>query len=173
MNIILLGYMASGKSTIGKLLASSINFKFIDLDDYIEGKEGMTISEIFNSKGEIYFRKAEHKYLNEILLKKEKYVLSLGGGAPCYADNMELINSSNNVISFYLKASIKELVSRLIKEKDERPLVARFKTQDELAEFIGKHLFERNQFYNQSDYQINIDEKSKENIVEDILLNLY
>lgn len=172
MNIILLGYMASGKSTIGKLLASTINFKFIDLDDYIEGKEGITVSEIFETKGEIYFRKAEHIYLKEILSEKDKYVLSLGGGTPCYANNMKLIKSNNN-ISFYLKASIKELVSRLINEKLQRPLVSIFKNNNELTEFIGKHLFERNPFYNLSDVQIFIDGKSKEEITEELLFNLY
>ena len=173
MNIILIGYMASGKSTIGRLLASSINFEFIDLDDYIESKEGLTISEIFETKGEIYFRKVEHKYLKDILSNKKRYVLSLGGGTPCYAGNMELIQSVGNTTSFYLKASIKELVTRLMKEKDQRPLVARIKTEVELTEFIGKHLFERNHFYSQSDIQIMIDGKSKEKVVEELLLNLY
>ncbi len=173
MNIILLGYMGSGKSTIGSKLASAINFEFIDLDDYIESKEGIAIPEIFETKGEIYFRKVEHNYLKEILLKKTKYVLSLGGGTPCYAGNMELIKSTSVTISFYLKASIKELVTRLIKEKERRPLVARFINEEELSEFIGKHLFERNYFYNQSDKQIVIDGKSKGKIVEELLLHLY
>lgn len=173
MNIILLGYMASGKSTIGRFLASSINFEFLDLDEYIESKEGTSISEIFETKGEIYFRKVEHNCLKEILLNKNKYVLSLGGGTPCYADNMKLIKSSGKTISFYLKASIKELVGRLINEKEQRPLVARFDNEDELTEFIGKHLFERNYFYNQSDVRIMIDGKSKTEVVEEILLNLY
>jgi len=173
MNIVLLGYMASGKSTIGKLIAENLNFEFIDLDDYIEEKVAMTVSEIFESKGEIYFRKSEHKYLKEILSKKSKYVLSLGGGTPCYTNNMELIESSKNVISIYLKASIQELVERLLKEKEQRPLVTRFKNCDELTEFIGKHLFERNYFYNQSDVQIIIDNKSKNEIIEEILFNLY
>ena len=173
MNIILLGYMASGKSTVGRLLATSINFEFIDLDEYIEGKEGISVSEIFETNGEIYFRKKEHNCLKEILSKKDKYVLSLGGGTPCYAGNMELIKSSGKTISFYLKASVNELVGRLINEKDQRPLVTRFNNEDELTEFIGKHLFERNHFYNQSDHQILIDGKSKEKVVEEILLNLY
>ena len=173
MNIILIGYMASGKSTIGRLLASSINFEFIDLDDYIESKLGLTISEIFKTKGEIYFRKAEHSYLKEILSKKNKYVLSLGGGAPCYAGNMDLIKSNNNAVSFYLKASINELVKRLMDEKEQRPLVARFNSANDLTEFVGKHLFERNFFYNQSDNQILIDGKAKEKIVEEIILDLF
>ena len=165
--------MASGKTTIGRLLAKSINFEFIDLDEYIESKEGNSVSEIFKTKGEIYFRKVEHKYLKDILSNKNRYVLSLGGGTPCYASNMELIKSVRNTISFYLKASIKELVIRLMNEKDLRPLVARLKTKEELTEFIGKHLFERNHFYNQSDSKIMIDGKSKEKVVEELLLNLY
>ncbi len=173
MKIILLGYMASGKSTVGKLLAQAINFKFLDLDDYIESKEGVSISKIFEAKEEIYFRKAEHKYLKEILSEKEKFIISLGGGTPCYAGNMELIKSAEKAISIYLKASVKELASRLVNEKSKRPLVARFNSEEELTEFVGKHLFERNHFYNQSDHKIIVDAKSKEKIVEDLLFKLY
>ena len=95
MKVILLGYMASGKSTIGRLLAEEKGLKFINLDEYLEEKEEKSISDIFKDKGEIYFRLKENEYLKELLEKKESFVLSLGGGTPCYSSNMDVINSYN------------------------------------------------------------------------------
>ena len=89
MKIVLLGYMASGKSTIGKQLSKKLSVQFLDLDDYISEKEQMSISEIFDKKGEVYFRLIEHKYLKAVLEKEEDFILSLGGGTPCYANNMK------------------------------------------------------------------------------------
>lgn len=173
MKIILLGYMASGKSTIGKKLADVLNYKFIDLDAYIEDREGLLIKDLFKSKGEIYFRKVEHERLKEILAANNNFVLSLGGGTPCYANNMELINHSDNVQSIYLKASLMILVNRLFNEKNHRPLVERLKTKEELTEFIGKHLFERNHFYNQADYTLITDRKTTGEVLEELIIKLY
>jgi len=173
MIIILMGYMASGKSIVGRILASKLNYDFIDLDDYIEEIEGRTISNIFKSSGEIYFRKIETKCLNEILRFDKNFVLSVGGGTPCYGNNIELIKTNKNVISFFLKATINTIVSRLENEKSKRPIVSRFKTNDDLNEFIGKHLFERNQYYHEANYIIPSDETSVGEIVEDIVLKLF
>lgn len=148
--------MASGKSTIGRLLAQKLNILFIDLDDYIEEKEKMSITDIFKHKGEIYFRKQEHVYLKELLLKNNNFILSLGGGTPCYANNMDLIKSSPQVTSVYLKTSISTITSRLEAEKAKRPLVAEL-SKDELAEFIAKHLFERSYFYHQAHITVHLD----------------
>ena len=170
MKIVLLGYMGSGKSTIGKQLAKQLFIPFIDLDDYIIDKEKMSISDIFKIKGEIYFRLIESKYLKEILDSEGKFVLSLGGGTPCYADNINLINSSNG-ISIYLKTSIKTLVSRLIKEKNKRPIIANLEDEN-IYEFVAKHLFERSSFYEQSKFIISIDDKTKTQIVTEIRMLL-
>ena len=113
MKVVLLGYMASGKSTIGKKLAKTFSLPFIDLDDYIVSKENKTISKIFAENGEIYFRKIESVYLQEILNGKGNFVLSLGGGTPCYANNMNVINTSD-AISIYLHTGIQLLSERLI-----------------------------------------------------------
>ncbi|MCL4137402.1 UNVERIFIED_CONTAM: hypothetical protein GTU68_026081 [Idotea baltica] len=114
MKIVLLGYMASGKSSIGKKLSKRLAMNFIDLDDYIIEKEKLSISEIFETKGEIYFRLIENRYLKEILQNNHNFILSLGGGTPCYANNMELINKEN-VTSIYLQGSVSTMVKRLIK----------------------------------------------------------
>ncbi|WP_298777613.1 shikimate kinase [uncultured Polaribacter sp.] len=167
MKIVLLGYMASGKSSIGKLLAKKLNYQFIDLDDYIIEKEKMTISEIFKVKGEIYFRNIENKYLKEVILKGEKYILALGGGTPCYANNMEVINSSKDSVSIYLQGSTSTMIKRLIKKKSKRPLIASL-GDDKIPEFVAKHLFERRPFYEQAKHTIKIDDVKKKEIAKKI-----
>ena len=171
MRIILLGYMASGKSSFGKKLSKRLAINFIDLDDYIIEKEKMSISTIFKEKGEIYFRKIEHQYLKEILTKKENFILSLGGGTPCYANNIEMINAANTT-SIYLQGSIPIMVKRLIKKKAKRPLIASL-GDDKIPEFVAKHLFERRFFYEQAHITIKIDGKKKSEVAEELfaLLN--
>ncbi|SHJ00337.1 shikimate kinase [Algibacter luteus] len=173
MIIVLIGYMASGKTSVGKKLAKKLNYKFIDLDDYIVEKENMSVTEVFKEKGEIYFRKQESIYLNKLLKSKKNRVLSVGGGTPCYSGNMDVILNSKNVKSIYLKASLNTLVEKLMRKKATRPLIAHIETETEMTEFIGKHLFERVQFYNQAEIQVSIDNKSKDDIVEDIILELF
>lgn len=173
MNVILIGYMASGKSTIGKILANKLHYDFIDLDDYIEKEEQTSIVNIFKSKGEIYFRKLETAHLKAILRNKNNVVLSLGGGTPCYGNNMDVILDDGNSKSIYLKTGIPTLVGRLKNEKSKRPLIAHIETDDLLTEFIGKHLFERSQFYNLAEVKITTDKKTEADIVEELLLNLF
>lgn len=170
MEIVLLGYMASGKSTIGKKLAKSLDLKFIDLDDYIIEKEKQPISAIFSTKGEIYFRKIEHQYLKEIVNNSKDYVLSLGGGTPCYANNMSLILDSN-AISIYLKGNTNTLTERLIRKKAKRPLIASLE-DDKIPEFVAKHLFERRPFYEQSEKSISIDNLTKKEVAKQIKATL-
>ena len=172
MKIVLIGYMASGKSTIGKLLAHNMYLPFIDLDQYIEEKEGKTISEIFEDKGEIYFRYQEHFYLKELLASENKFVLSLGGGTPCYAGNMKLISDNEDSKSIYLQASIKTITDRLKKQRQKRPLVSEL-TDDKLTEFVAKHLFERREFYEQSNFKIKVDDKEINEIVTELRVLLH
>lgn len=168
MIVVLLGYMASGKSTIGKILAKKLNYQFMDLDAYIEQKEQNSVKDIFRNKGEIYFRKKESLYLNELINCKENLVLSLGGGTPCYGSNMEDILNTKTVTSIYLKASIPTLINRLQNEKDSRPLVSHLKSKESLEEYVGKHIFERSPFYSRSHLTISTDEKPENEIIEAI-----
>ncbi|MFH6601858.1 shikimate kinase [Maribacter algicola] len=166
MRIVLLGYMGSGKTTVGKTLATDVDIDFIDLDDYIENSEGLSVAEIFASKGEIYFRKKEGEYLKMILSDKDNFVLSTGGGTPCYGDNMNaILEGTANV--FYLKVSIKELTERLLKEKEHRPLIKNIADTD-LPDFIGKHLFERTLFYERAHHNVYCDNKTSEKITNEI-----
>jgi shikimate kinase len=166
MRIVLLGYMGSGKSTVGKLLAQHLNFQFLDLDDYIESQLNASISSIFKDKGEIYFRKKETELLHKALHEMDNFVLSVGGGTPCYANNMNIILEETPWV-FYLKCSIPTLVKRLSRGKEHRPLIAHLK-EEEIPEFIGKHLFERSPFYSRAHKTILCDTKSAQTISTEI-----
>jgi len=171
MEIVLLGYMGSGKSTIGKYLSKKMNLEFIDLDEYIEEKEKMTIKNLFSEKGEIYFRLQESKYLKEILNNRANYILSLGGGTPCYANNIQEIKNSSTE-SFYLKCNINTLHSRLKNSNSTRPLIASLNDED-LFEYIGKHLFERAPYYEQAKFKVSLDDKNVEETYCDIIAQLH
>jgi shikimate kinase len=163
--------MASGKSSIGKTLSKKLSLRFIDLDDYIIEKENRSIAGLFKEKGEIYFRRIERKYLIEILSKDDDLMLSLGGGTPCYGNNMQEINKEDT-ISVYLQGSIPTISKRLIKDKSKRPLIASL-GDDKIPEFVAKHIFERRPFYEQAKMTIKIDDKSKEEVATELekLLN--
>ncbi len=163
--ITLLGYMGSGKSTVAEILGDKLGMDVIDLDDYISEREGLSIPEIFEAKGEIYFRKVENAYLLELLRSEDRFVLALGGGTPCYANNMDVILENSD--SFYLKASIGTLSERLLKEKDHRPLISGL-SEEQLSEFIAKHLFERRNFYEKAGRIVSIDGKDPEQIASEI-----
>lgn len=166
MKIVLLGYMGSGKSLIGNFLAEKLEISFYDLDQEIEKVTQISIAELFQTKGEIYFRNKENKTLKNFLDKKDSFVLSLGGGTPCYYNNHELL-LQEGVFSIYLKASVDTLVSRLINDKAQRPLLH---NQDEvsLKDFINKHLFDRNFYYHQATKIVTVDDKSVEQIANEI-----
>ena len=167
MNIILTGYMGSGKTEIGARLSQKLDMKHIDLDQYIEKREGSSITKIFEKKGDIYFRIIESKYLHQII-KEDDIILSLGGGTPCYHENYKIFNSDNN-ISFYLKYSRKNLSKRLYAIKKNRPLISQFKSEDKLLEFVSKHLFEREYYYSMAKNTINCDDKSIDQISKQII----
>ncbi|MGA0402378.1 MAG: shikimate kinase [Flavobacteriaceae bacterium] len=168
MKIILLGYMGSGKSTIGQTLANELNLSFVDLDHAIEKEIGMSIRDFFEASGELKFRRLENDVLKKVILENSSMILSTGGGTPCYGNNLELMKSALKTKVFYLKASIKTLSERLVSEKDTRPLIQAIGEED-LPEFIGKHLFERSNFYLQAHHVIDIDQKSVETIAKEIV----
>ncbi|ESU27041.1 shikimate kinase [Flavobacterium limnosediminis JC2902] len=161
-----MGYMGSGKSTIGKLLAEKTGIPFFDLDEMIEKNTQKTISELFFEMGEIQFRKLEHKTLIDFMAIHQYYVLSLGGGTPCYANN-HLQLQKEDVVSVYLKGSNGELINRLAPQKKHRPLIAH-QSDEELHEFIAKHLFDRSYFYHQSKHTVSVDGKNPDAVADEI-----
>lgn len=164
--IILSGYMGSGKTTIAWLLHTKTDIPMLDLDSVIEDRASLTIPQIFETKGEIYFRKLEHEMLKEILADKESVILSLGGGTPCYANNHELLKG-DGIAWIYLKASPQTLYERISASNTVRPLLTG-KTPDEAKEFIAQHLFERSYFYNEAQYKIDTDGKSPDEVASAI-----
>ena len=170
MKVVLLGYMGCGKSVIGAFLSEKLQVPFYDLDREIEKLTKKSITDLFQTKGEIYFRKLENEVLKSILEKKETFVLSLGGGTPCYFNNYELLQK-NDVISFYLKASVTNLVKRLSNETAKRPILLGFNAA-ELTDFINKHLFDRSFYYHQVKHIIHVDDKSIAEISDEIIEKL-
>ena len=158
--------MGSGKSHVSKVLSQELDLKLIDLDLEISLKNKMTIAEIFEKRGEIYFRKQERELLEEILATQDHCILSVGGGTPAYYNNMEIINQHTE--SFFLRTSIKTLAERLLIQKQKRPLIAKIEEED-LPEFIAKHLFERNVFYSKAKFTIDTDGKEVPQIVKEII----
>ena len=164
--IILLGYMGSGKSTIAKSLSENTKIDLTDLDEIIEKRTNLSVKNIFEQKGEIYFRKLEHEILKELIALPQEMIISVGGGTPCYAGNHLMLNSEH-VVSFYLRASIDTLFERLLLNKENRPLIAE-KSEEEMKEYIAMHLFERSYFYNQATHSVLIDGKNIDEIVLEI-----
>lgn len=161
--IFLLGFMGSGKSTLGKKVATRLNIDFIDLDNFIEQQENKTISAIFAEEGEAYFRKIEQNALEVLCQKPDNMIIALGGGTPCFFNNMELIN--NTGISIYLKYNSGILSSRLLKAKSTRPLIKN-KTKEELVAFIDNMLLDRKFHYNKAQFVV----ENRNVKVEDILV---
>ena len=162
-NIVLVGMMGSGKSTIGYILSKSTNLNFVDVDKVIEKKIGLKIVDIFEKKGEVYFRNLEEKItLN--LLKEEEKILSLGGGA--FLNNnirKEVIESS---LSFWLNWKSSTLIKRIYKNK-KRPLAFDLSKND-----LRKLITKRSKIYSEANYRINCESLSKSMIVKKII-NLY
>ena len=151
MTIFLVGFMGCGKSTLGKKLAKNLDFNFIDLDDFIEDCEARTIQEIFEINGESYFRKLERFYLLKVINNKN-IVISVGGGTPCFYDNINQMNK--NGLTIYINMPTKVLVNRLKSSNKFRPLIEGMK-EIELKDYINKTIREREVFYNKSHNIVN------------------
>ena len=156
--------MGSGKSSIGKILAKKIDFKFIDTDKLIEIQEGIKIKEIFNSKGERYFRDLEVKVLEKTLMTQSA-VIATGGGIVQRQKNRLLLANEKNV--FFLNSSVNRQFERT-KDSDKRPLLNKGDKFKTLGELYKKRL---SHYENVSRYKIEMDDKTNEDIVEQIIKN--
>lgn len=151
--------MGSGKSKKGRKLAVHLGFQFIDMDEWIEQNEKMSIPEIFKTKGEAYFRNAEYNALQK-LRALNKTVISTGGGSPCYFNAIDQMNDSG--ITIYLKGNAEFLKDRLLHSKKKRPLIENL-SPVELINFIENKLAERNPFYEKASIHVDaLNCKSKE-----------
>jgi shikimate kinase len=176
--VFLVGFMGSGKTHYGKLLASSMGVPFADLDALIEDEEGMTVTEIFKEKGESYFRKCESRILHTIpsffsthMIKNDhKFsifgVLSCGGGTPCFNHNMEWMNEHG--VTVWIAPEVDILIKRLIGEQSKRPLIASL-SEPELRIQVEQRLNDRDVYYKQSNLKITNPSISVQELHEQIL----
>ncbi|MDQ3290665.1 MAG: shikimate kinase [Bacteroidota bacterium] len=143
--IYLVGMPGSGKTTLGRQLATHLHLPFIDLDHYIERKEGKSVRKIFEKTGESWFRKTEALALRQATEENEKAIIATGGGTPCFEGNMDFINRHG--LSIYLQVPVNEILSRMKAEGiAARPLLAG-KTDEQLEQFFSETLAKRHQFY--------------------------
>ncbi|MCZ4693237.1 shikimate kinase [Ancylomarina euxinus] len=153
MHIFLIGYMGCGKSYWGRLLADSLNYDFIDLDELIEQREGLSIPEIFEAFGESSFRVREQAALDSVKNLKQSAVISTGGGVPCFHNNMGKMNVMGKTL--FLEASPLILKQNILKSNGERPIVKAI-PENELEAYIANHLSERLPFYQQAQLSVNV-----------------
>ncbi len=158
--IFLIGYMCSGKTTLGRVVAEAMGIEFIDLDHYIENRYRKSVSDIFAEKGEEFFRELERKTLREVG-EFENSIIACGGGTPCHYDNMEYMNGAG--LTIYLNSSIESLSKRLCvpSSKRKRPLIAKM-SDVEVTEFLKRTIKSRAEQYGQS--QITFDSSQIDNV---------
>lgn len=161
-NIILVGFMGCGKTTLGKKLANRLAYDFIDTDQYIQEVEKRKIMNIFALQGEEYFRKIEHETILKLSFV-EKSIISVGGGLPCYQNNMKILLQMGTVI--YLQRPAKELYQRLMQSQNDRPLLKN-KTVGMLSDYIEYTLKEREVFYRQADLILDREHQHIEGIIQ-------
>jgi len=147
MKVFLIGFMASGKTTLGLELAKTLNYEFIDLDAYIENKYNKSIKQIFEFKGEEHFRVIENEALREVASFEGNIIIAAGGGTSCFYNSIDFMNKEG--LTIYLKVDVAELVARLIESKTDRPLLWG-KTKQELNDYIIRVLEEREKYYKKS-----------------------
>lgn len=158
--------MGSGKTHWGKLLSEKLNYKFIDLDAAIEKEENKTITEIFETEGEEYFREAEKKMLEHLIENNDDIIISTGGGTPCFYSNLDKMKASGKMI--WLNTPVDVLTERLLKGKAQRPLLKNI-PDEAFKKNILKKLHERRMYYDQADIVIN---NENEISIEEFLQNI-
>lgn len=159
----LMGFMSSGKSSLGKKLARYLNRTFIDLDQAIETEHKRPIPQIFREEGEEIFRKYEAQQLRSIPETDQEMVIALGGGTPCFDDNLDYVKTQGT--SIYLRVSEDILIGRLRQKKANRPLIAD-KSVEEIGKFVRDELKKREPFYLQADYILASDHPKVESVLE-------
>ena len=162
MNVVITGFMCTGKTSVGKKLAEKLNFDFLDTDDLIESKVGLKITEIFERYGEPYFRDIETQVVKEVS-QKDKIVISTGGGVVLRKENMNNLRKNGVIVN--LTAKPETIYERLNKQPGIRPLLNKPNPLEEI-----KRLLEfREEYYKNCDFRIPTDNLSVDEIVEEIL----
>lgn len=168
MKIFLIGFMGSGKTHWGQRLAAKLNLTFHDLDSLIIEKEKRSVAEIFAEKGEEHFRYREKEILETITAQQESFILSCGGGTPCFFNNIEFMKKNGKVI--WLNTSVDVLKDRLQKERLSRPLIAEV-DEDDLKRYIIRKLSERRMYYQQADVTVSEETTHLDELIKILLQN--
>jgi len=151
MKIFLIGYMASGKSTVAKKLAKKLGLEAVDLDKEIERSAKMSIPEIFKSEGEKAFRKREQSELRK-WLEKDDYVMACGGGTPCFFESMDEMNGAGTTV--YLQMTAKAVVDRVMSSKEERPILKGL-SEEKMLKKVDFQIGKREPFYSRAKLTVN------------------
>ncbi|MBQ7963804.1 MAG: shikimate kinase [Alistipes sp.] len=165
--IFLIGYMGCGKSSLGRKLAKAGGMEFMDMDSIIEQREGASISDIFHYQGEEYFRDAERALIEELGTAEGDMVISTGGGAPTWQNNMELMNSLGATI--YLRRTAQQIASRLSPHGRQKRPKLRGLNDEELVAFMTTNMAEREPFYSKAKYCVDCAERSDAELIDYIL----
>jgi shikimate kinase len=160
--------MGSGKTHWGKLLSARLQMPFRDLDTLIVEKEQKSVPDIFSEKGEEYFRYREKEVLEELANNEESFILSCGGGTPCFFNNIEFMKKHGKVV--WLNTSVDVLKDRLLKERVSRPLIREI-DDAELKRYIIRKMSERRMYYEQADVMVNEESITLEELIRSVLQN--
>ena len=166
MKIFLIGFMGSGKTHWGTQLSAKVGLPFFDLDTVIIAKEKKQITEIFTEKGEEYFRYLEKAVLEELVEDNKEFIISCGGGTPCFFNNIQFMKNKGTVI--WLNTQVDVLVNRLLKEKTTRPVLKDI-ADEELKPYIIKKILGRKLYYEQAHIIVNEESLSVDSFAEIII----
>lgn len=167
--IFLIGYMAAGKTTLGRRAAELLQVEFIDLDAYIEARYRKRVADLFAERGETGFRDIERRMLHEVA-EIDNVLVSTGGGTPCFYDNMEYMRSRG--VTVYLSVSVPTLCRRLLRARVKRPLVVG-KSAEELGDYIAQMLKQRETYYLQADHTFNAEQYELTHSVDEAVHRLF
>ena len=166
--IFLIGYMAAGKTTLGRRAAELLQVEFIDLDAYIEARYRKRVADLFAERGEAGFRDIERRMLHEVA-EFDNVLVATGGGTPCFYDNMDYMRSRG--VTVYLSASVPTLCRRLLRARVKRPLVMG-KSAEELGDYIAQMLKQRETYYLQADHTFNAEQYESTHSVDEAVHRL-
>ena len=168
-SIVIVGFMGSGKSTLGRNISTQLSMPFVDTDKEIEKQENLSIKKIFESRGERYFRKREEEYILQLVQKNtESLLISLGGGG-FINDNVRWAIKEKKIISLWLNVDIKLIFKRLQNSKGKRPLAQEFDTEEKLNSLLKK----RSIFYKDADIELKVQEHKMHSILSLTYNTLY
>lgn len=167
MTIFLIGYMGCGKSSLGRRLAKRAGMRFVDMDSEIEQREGASISDIFRFEGEDYFRRKERELIESLAGEGDDMVISTGGGAPAWGDNMSRMNDVGMTV--YLRRTPQQIASRLSPHGRQKRPKLRGLNDEELVAFMTVNMAEREPFYSQARLCIDCADRSDDELIEFIL----